>query len=160
MKENALDVVYRTHTEGKEKALFTRDFVHKFSDENIFSKLQEIIEFFYRHIPVHFKYEEIVIDTLKNNFELDGNEKQLVEKILTEHDLMRNNFEKIKELTVKTKKGIAGMREKLIELVNDTLEILIKHAEIEDKSLFPLINSKLKDEHIEIIKKQIVKVVV
>jgi hemerythrin-like domain-containing protein len=155
MKESVLEIIYKTHTRGTEKALFTIDFVRKFNDENIFSKLADILQFFYKHIPIHFKYEEIVIGVLTSKYELSEKEKQLIENILSEHNLMTKNFQAIKELTAKKEGSGDGAQEQLVELVNDTLDMLIKHAEMEDTLLYPLADAKLRDEHLELIKKEI-----
>jgi len=152
MKKNVLDVICQTHTEGKEKALFAREFLEKVGEADVSLKIDEMLEFFYSHIPVHFLLEEMMMSELMKAPGLTKDDKLLMGRIADEHELIKKNFERIKEMAEKIKKGNTSLKEPLINLVQETLEALLDHAEVEDNLLFPLANSKLEDKQLEIIK--------
>lgn len=155
MKKNVLDVICQTHTEGKEKALFAREFLEKVGDGDVSLKIDEMLEFFYGHIPVHFLLEEMMMSELIKVPSLTKDDKLLLGRIADEHESMKRNFEEILRMDEKIKKGEESLRELLKKLMKETLEALLNHAELEDNLLFPLANSKLDEEQLEVIKEKI-----
>jgi len=160
MKKSVLNYILGFHTEYKEKALLMIDFEKVFSNTGIISKLQDIIRFFHEHIPVHFKYEEIAMDVFRQGSVLAANEEQLITRILNEHQLIRKQFTLLNDLSENIKNGRQEMKGQLAELIKDTFKMLFDHAELEEVSLFPLLDAKLTEEQLRIIQKEMSQIAV
>jgi len=160
MKKKVLDVVYNTHGEGKEKIIFLKDFILKHDGIDFCESIQETLEFFYKHIPLHFAYEEVVINVLLRNNKLTKDELSYTDRIMQEHISLRKNFEKLKEMSAKIGKGATKeQREDFLCMVNETVEALIKHAEYEDQYFYPSAEMKADDAMRSVIEKEISKIV-
>ena len=159
MKNKALDLVYNTHTEGKEKIVFLKEYLLKHDDSKFYDNMYDTLEFFYKHIPLHFAYEEVVINALLKRKVLTKDEVSNMNRILEEHKVLKTNFEKLKEMAAKMDKGNKEQREDFVEIVNDTVCGLIKHAEFEDEHLFPVADIKTDDSLLSSIEKEMSRIV-
>ena len=160
MKNKTLDLVYRTHGEGKEKIVFLRDFVLKHDRTNFYENIQDTLEFFYKHIPLHFAYEEVVINALLKNNKLTRDQLSNIDRIMQEHIILKKNFEKLKEMSTKIgKRSTKEQREDFLCIVNETVEALIKHAEYEDQYLYPVAEMITDDVVLSIVEKEMSKIV-
>lgn len=145
-KNDIVDIIFQTHTAGKERTIIYKNTVLKLENEDISDTIKEIVTFFSSQIPVHFKSEEIIIDILKTMV-LSANNLNAINEILTEH---KDMIEKLEELKNQTKKNSKALKEDSIEKMNNLIEQLFDHAKKEDQILFPLarerINEKQKEE--------------
>ena len=147
MKKNSIvDIIFQTHTSGKERVIFFKSTASALDNEDISDTLKEFVAFFSSHLPLHFKSEEILIDMLKN-IELPVNDINDINKILTEHKDMEKE---LKELKTQVEKSDSALQEDSIEKMNNLIEQLFEHAKKEDQILYPLaqekINEKLKEK--------------
>jgi hemerythrin-like domain-containing protein len=159
MRYTVVELVYRTHTEGKEKAVLMRDYIanHKKPDYN--EDIAGTLDFFYKHIPLHFAYEEVVIRALLKARTLTEEEAANFNKILEEHKPLLANFENLSEMAEKIDEGGIKQKEAFFGAVNDTIYYLIKHAEFEDEYLFPVAEIKITDKLTGDIEKEISRIV-
>ena len=161
MKKKVLDLIYKTHSQGVEKSIFMRDFILKHDRANFYDDIYDTLEFFYKHIPIHFAYEEVVINTLLKGNNLTKDEISLMDRILGEHKTLTMNFEKIKELAAKIEKvKNHELKEDFMEIVNETIYSLIKHAELEDERLYPLIEAKADGSLLVVVEKEISRIII
>jgi hemerythrin-like domain-containing protein len=161
MKNNVLDLVYRTHTEGKEKSVFMKEFILKHDKDNFVGDIRDTMEFFYAHIPVHFAYEEVVIHALTSNKILSDEETSNFEKIIEEHSALKNKFKNIKGLSdIILKSGAeGGAKVEYLQAVMKTIIALIAHAEFEDVYFYPVAEQKLPDEVLSQLEQEMKKIV-
>lgn len=160
MRKKILDIIYNTHTEGKEKLLFMKDFIPKHESSNYYEDMNDTVKFFYKHIPLHFAYEEVLINALLKSDKLNKDDISFVNRILEEHCEIRSKFEKIKEMAERNGKDPKKeMKEDFICLVHETIYTIIKHAELEDERLFPLAELKVDEAMLSEIKLGISKLV-
>ncbi len=159
MKEKVLDIIYHKHTEGKEKTVFLKDFILKKEKGGFNEDIFSMLDFFYKHIPLHFAYEETVINELLKSKALTKDEALCLNKILSEHKMLLADFENIKETAEKSAKAGKGQREEFMALVNEAIHALIAHADFEDKYLYPLADAKADDKVLGAVKKAISRIV-
>ncbi len=160
MGNKALNLVYRTHNEGKEKTAFLTDFILRHDKSNFYEDIYDSLVFFYKHIPVHFIYEEVLINALLDSRSLNAEEISSMERILEEHKKLKNSFEKIKETAAKMETcKTSELKECFMDLVNDTIFALIKHAEYEDERLYPIIEAKAGESVLTAVEKEMSKIV-
>ena len=145
---NVIDMISQTHFQVSEKAILLDDMVTIFAKADILDNLEKLLPFFTKQIPIHFAYEEIMIDELKTT-NLNQHEHNMIDEILNEHNKLANKFDKMSGLIEKTEKVNSNLKEEFIELVNDLIEMLPKHAEKEDRLLFPLAQRKLNNKQKE-----------
>ncbi len=155
MNNKILDLIYDTHTEGVEKTVFMQDFILKYDRANFCEDTADTLDFFYKHIPLHFAYEETVINELLKSRALTKDERACLDSILEEHKVLTASFEKIKAMAGEISKGDNKLREQFMSLVNETIYTLIKHAEYEDKYLFPLADAKADESMLRVVEKEI-----
>lgn len=155
-----LNLIYSTHNEGKEKIVFLRDFILKHDGSCFTNDIRNTLKFFYKHIPLHFAYEEVVINALLKSNLLTKEETSSMNKILDEHIILKSNFEKLNVLSGKMYKACTKeQQEDFLCLVNKTVEDLIKHAEYEDQYFYPIANTKVNDALLSSIEKEISRIV-
>lgn len=159
MKNPVLDLVYSTHADGREKAAFMAEYIHKHGNSDIYENTHNTLEFLYKHIPLHFTYEEIVIKALLKSGTLSVDEASNMYKILEEHIELKSNFENIKEKAAKIDKDNKRQQDEFLAIVNETIYRLIKHAEFEDKYLFPVADEKTDNTLLGGIEKEMSKIV-
>ena len=96
-----------------------------------------------------------LLNMKKYSFESEINDNSAkIDNINTELKILT------KEITnLDREKNDLELKEDFIELVNDSLEMLLEHAEKEDNSLFPLADKRVNDELMEVIEKEISRVV-
>ncbi len=156
-EKNVIDIICQTHSQVSERVILLKDMMTKFAKEDIFDNLKEVLTFFSKHIPIHFAYEEIMIDELKTT-NLKQNEHNMIDEILNEHKKLIKVFGKMSGLIEGIEKVNSNLKEDFIELVNDLLEMLPKHAKKEDRLLFPVAQRKLNNKQKEEIELKISKI--
>ena len=159
MTNKVLNIIYNTHNEGKEKAIFLKDLILKCDKSNLFEDVTDTLKFLYKHIPLHFAYEEVVIKELLNSPNLTKEEICSMDKILGEHEVLRVEFQKISEIAFEIEKGNKGQKEEFLKNVIDTINALAKHAEYEDQYLFPIAGAKCSDKMLSTIEKEASRIV-
>lgn len=159
MPNKILDLVYRTHCEGKEKTVIMTDFLIKYDRTDLCEESAETLKFFDKHIPIHFAYEELVINALLDSGKLEAGEATDMKKILDEHGILKKNFDKIQVMASDREKIGPWNKEEFARVLNETLAALLKHAEFEDKSLFPLAERKLDENTINALEKEMLKII-
>jgi hemerythrin-like domain-containing protein len=156
--QRIISLLYQTHSETKEKVLIMNDFLLKYDRANFYEDTSDALSFLYKHIPLHFAYEEIVINTLLKKGTLAESEKSNLGKILDEHKALLGHFNKIQVITIERDKGGRDRREEYISEINETLALLMSHAEFEDEYLFPLAEKMIDDAEFGRIKEEISKI--
>jgi hemerythrin-like domain-containing protein len=160
VKKKSLELVYKTHSDGREKAIFINELILKVDKDSFYKDIQDTLKFFYKHIPLHFAYEEALIRELLKSGALSDSEASVMGKTLQEHKVLKANFEKINEMAVKMDKDFnREQKEGFLQLVTDTVGSLIKHAEYEDQFLYPIADQKTSDKLAGIIEKEISRIV-
>ena len=160
MTSKSLELVYKTHTEGKEKVVLLRDFLDKCEGTSFCENVQGTMEFFYKHIPLHFAYEEILMNALLKSNKLTEGEASCIDRIFKEHKTLKTNFEKLNKMSIEMgNKCNKEQKEDFLRLVNDTVDDLIKHAEYEDQYLYPVSELKADDVLLSAIQKEMSKIV-
>jgi len=156
-KKNVLGIIYQTHHQEKERMILIEDILSKFSDDTSLDSLEMILDFFNKHIPVHFACEETMIHAL-DDCRLTPDERDITSMILREHEDLRGKFDKIKSLIMKIKGGDKNLRDGLIEAVNEAMNLLTIHAKKEDDLLYPLAQKKLTEAQKQDIDKKVSKI--
>jgi hemerythrin-like domain-containing protein len=160
MTNKVLDLIHNTHGEGKEKAIFVGDLIIKADKSNFYDDLNDTMKFFYKHIPLHFAYEEALINTLLKNNVLAEDEIVCMNKILQEHREMKTNFEHLNAMSLKMDRGVSrSQKEEFLAIVNETVDALIKHAQYEDQFLYPVAGQKCDGNLLSIVEKEMAKIV-
>ncbi len=146
MNTKALELVYKTHKDGREKAILLGDLILQVDGTGFHEDIQDTLKFFYTHIPLHFAYEEVMIRALLKSADLNDDEAAVIDKILREHQTLSSAFERINVHALKMHNGFdKAQKEDFLQLVTDTVESLIQHTEYEDRCLYPMADPKISD---------------
>ena len=142
VKKDIIDIICQTHTEVKEKIAFLKDLLFVIDKNSVWKDTKDILGFFNKNLVNHFKSEEILISVLKRDVELQPNEIEIVNEILEEHVTILEKFSKLNKLAKKFNTRDKELREEFIEISHDIIDVILTHADKEDKIFFPFVRQK------------------
>jgi hemerythrin-like domain-containing protein len=95
-----------------------------------------------------------MIDVIKQNIKLSGEESHIIDTVLNAHKKLRENFSSL-SILLKEYTHNNNQKENIIELINDSIEFLMNHAEYEDNTLYKLARDKVNDNLKKLIENKI-----
>lgn len=154
-EKNFVDVVQFIHTQVREKIVFWKGLLPILDRDDIWSDVKQIIDFFNNEVVEHFKIEESMITIAKKNPKNTDGELKVMEEILEEHALIRQNLKGLNEIYRRFDNFDRDIKGSFIETSHKIIDMIVKHAEKEDKDLFPVLRKKISSNDLSKIKKNI-----
>ncbi|MGA2091309.1 MAG: hemerythrin domain-containing protein [Endomicrobiales bacterium] len=142
---NILSLLYKTHDTMREQHALLQEAVMLLDTENVWEKIDDIFSFFTIHLTTHFKKEEIVMDVAAHARPLDDRETAVFNEVFREHVEISLLYERLKTLKNAATACDKESKENYIATFNDVVEQLIKHAQKEDRILYPLLDKRMDE---------------
>lgn len=142
-EKNFVEDMQFIHTRFREKIVFWRGLLPILDRDNVWSDVKSIMDFLNNEVVAHFKIEETLITTAKKNPKNTAGELKIMEEILEEHILIGQNLKELNEIYRKFNSFDKDIRESFIETSHKIIDMIVKHAEKEDKDFFPALRGKI-----------------
>ncbi len=155
IEKNIISIICETHTEMKEKIWILKNMLTTFDKNEVWDETSTILMFFNTTLVKHFKRGDILISMLYKIGKLSEFEKETIDGILQDHKTLLDKFDKLNEIIKKFTPYNHLIREKFIEIYTGIIDLLLLHADKEDKTLYPIARRELKKEHLNELEKKI-----
>ncbi|MBU1124564.1 MAG: hemerythrin domain-containing protein [Candidatus Omnitrophica bacterium] len=144
-KDSAFDKVREEHKEVSEQMWMLKKSLQYLNDEEAYSNIRKVIDFFKDSVLKHFEWEEHEVFPIAlaiGDLEI----KQVVRELQQQHIFIISRFDIIADIIMKYGFSLNNeMKNKFIETSKEMLGAVLQHAQKEDKELFPFLEDKNVD---------------
>ena len=116
-------------------------------DDPDFLLMRDIMKYMVNYPDIlHHPAEELLFEELG---EVSGEEAETIERLSREHSLLAELAQELQELLENAISGHIVSKDRIRKLAGDYLEVMKDHMMREERSVFPLFESRLRQENLE-----------
>jgi len=136
---DVIDLVLRDHRDPdtKERMGILKEMMLVLDRDDVWTKIEPVLEFLNIHVTKHFKNEEIMIVLMLRDNKLTDVETHVIHEIIEEHKEILGYFNELIAIAKNYNPSDRTLKEKFVEATHNIFEKLLLHAKKEDEVLYP-----------------------
>jgi len=148
-----ISLIQNEHTNYIEKHdIFNKLILGLLDKDEPWKDIKEFLEFFNNVILEHFEDEAEVIKLLAHNKGLSKEGTETINKVLQEHDNLTKRIKQLNGIGKIYSPLLREVKEGFIANAHELIDLITKHAAMEDKEFFPLARQLLSKPELEQLK--------